>query len=790
MPEPVHVSEFDLQPHPRILPMLGEINLQQWSCIAELVDNAVDAFLNVIRAGVALANPEVHVTLPTTDSPNARIQVRDNGPGMDPTTLENAVRAGWTGNDPISNLGMFGMGFNIATARLGTTTRIWTTRQGDTEWCGLDIDFDRLVRQRHFRTPRLTRPKIDPVERGTEVTIEHLKPEQRAWFSRTANRSKLVKQLERVYSSMLRPNGVPLSFRLYINGTQARGHSHCIWGGEATAREVQTSRYGLVNAYQTIDRRLPDRPFCALCWQWLSAGEQNCPACGSSENVVQRQRHVHGWLGIQRFLSSNDYGIDFLRHGRKIEIANKDLFSWTSDGVQEEEYPIDDPRHRGRIVGEIHVDHCRVTYTKDRFDRNDPAWEEMLRIIRGEGPLRPDKAGELGFGANNSPLFLLFQAFRRSSPKPKVAGCYAKLLIVPDNDRAEEMAKHFFAGEPQYQTDAKWWELIEEADRALLTPQPTGAEGASAGLEGFGPDTTRGGAAGGATGIAPQPEAPPAQPPQRTAIAHLTREYHDELTRFRWNVQAFDVEASDPDLGDADRPWRLTTTASGLSIFLVNSSHPAFRSSTLTPLDGLLAELAWHAMDFQRGNPGNATFADVLASLRERYAVTHKLDPVALSAEAVATLTATARSLANNVDAADSAALFDELSPAEREAVLRRMASRSVGNPQQTISAGRFLEYAPRKTLLTFFERHPELFLDGRYWDTPYASLDYGETGPTEEARSQVVRHYGGLLADAIWLAEQDPGDLADMSRARLVRAALAIELLSPSGVEAQEGTS
>jgi len=57
---------------------------------------------------------------------------------------------------------MFGMGFNIATARLGTITRVWTTRPGDTEWVGLEINFDLLIQQRHFRTPMLTRPKIDP----------------------------------------------------------------------------------------------------------------------------------------------------------------------------------------------------------------------------------------------------------------------------------------------------------------------------------------------------------------------------------------------------------------------------------------------------------------------------------------------------------------------------------------------------------------------------------------------------------------------------------------------------
>ena len=38
-------SDFDLRPDPRILPMLGEINLDQWQALAELVDNAVDGFL-------------------------------------------------------------------------------------------------------------------------------------------------------------------------------------------------------------------------------------------------------------------------------------------------------------------------------------------------------------------------------------------------------------------------------------------------------------------------------------------------------------------------------------------------------------------------------------------------------------------------------------------------------------------------------------------------------------------------------------------------------------------------
>ena len=776
-PRRISRQEFDLQPHPRILAMLGEINLEQWRCVAELIDNSVDAFINDARRGGGSTAPaEVHVSLPMSENGDGRITVRDTACGMDAATLENAVRAGWTGNDPISNLGMFGMGFNIATARLGTLTRVWTTRRGDREWCGLEIDFAQLMRQKHFKTPRLSKPKKDPQEQGTEITIEHLKPEQRQWFSKAPNRSKINKALGLAYSAMLRPNGVPLAFKLTVNGNLILGKQHCIWGGEAnSSREIRTSRFGVVNAYQPIDIRLTDRPFCSKCWYWLPADEKKCPECGRRDDVVVRQRRVYGWLGIQRFLSTTDYGIDFLRHGRKIEIANKDLFTWHNGEAPELEYPIDDPRHRGRIVGEIHLDHCRAVYTKDRFDRNDPAWEDMVKIVRGEGPLRPDKAAELGVGQNISPLYLLFQAFRRSNPKTRVAGDYARLLVVPDNDLAEEMAERFYSGDPEYQTDVKWWTLVEEADRRQLTPNPSPTSaGNSGGLDDFG------GAQAGTNGASTTASTPPPAP-TRFSIPSLSRQYRDDATDQKWDIKAFRAERTDPDLQDRNRPWRLTANADGTHQFLLDPSHPIFQSATMTPLDALVSELAWAAMDFQRGTPSNATFATVLAGLRDRYAGIHKLDPPSLAGEAGLTLSAIARSVSTAIGGKGGKKLFDELSKDEQTQIQQRMAVRSVKKPQKMIEDGQFLDFAPRKSLIRFVERHPDLFFDGKYWDAGYASLDYGKDAATKEARSGVLRYYTALLSDAVWLAEQDPADLSQATRARILRSALALELLVPA---------
>jgi hypothetical protein len=64
-------SDFNLEPDPRVLPMLGEINIDQWRCVAELVDNAVDGFLKESRAGSSIAGAKVDVHLPQADAPTA-----------------------------------------------------------------------------------------------------------------------------------------------------------------------------------------------------------------------------------------------------------------------------------------------------------------------------------------------------------------------------------------------------------------------------------------------------------------------------------------------------------------------------------------------------------------------------------------------------------------------------------------------------------------------------------------------------------------------------------------------
>ena len=778
-------EEFDLKPEPRVLPMLGEINLPQWRCIAELVDNSVDGFLNESRSGNAVANARVDVYLPKATS-SAELRIIDNGPGMTPDQLEKAVRAGWSGNNPIDNLGLFGMGFNVATARLGSVTEVWTTRRGESERHGIRIDFDKLRQQRHFRTPHLRGPKSDPEQHGTEIIIKKLKPEQRLWLSKSYNQLKVRKLLAQAYSSMLRPDGSPICFSLLVNRKRVEAQYHCVWDESRT-----TQRSGnYINAIINIDNPLTDRHYCINCMAWIDDDEiegNACPRCSELDSIVKRNRKVYGWIGIQRYLHETEYGIDFIRNGRKIEIANKDLFYWTDLEsteleTKQREYPIDDQRNRGRIVGEIHVDHCRVGFAKDHFDRTDSAWEDMIRIVRGAGPLRPEIAKENNYGPNDSPLGLLFSAFRRSSPQSKTAGAYRRLLLAKDNTKACDMAALFHKGEVEYKDDAKWWELVEAADNELLFGQSGTGDDTPTGDTDDLPVGLLGDAAGGSDSAESAEDSYKTPSPTRTEYSVLNGLYSHTNANCKWEVKAFKVDPDDPELPDG-APWTLIMgdIPTRTHYFLFNPQHKIFQSITIKPRDALLMQLSFMTAEQNHSNltVDDIDFSEIFADFRSSYGDDFEFNPETLPSEALSVLGDIAIGLTSNCPDKEKESLYSSLSADEKKAVMSALASKNI-QPKSVIGNGRFLALAPFTILQSKISERPDLCFDGKIWDTPYVNIDYQNSQISAETRERTLIYYLSLVSDAIWLSQQDVDSLTSSHRSEVIRAAMAIQILRP----------
>lgn len=482
----------DITPHPRILRMLGEIAFQPHKCIGELIDNSIDGFLNQ-RPVPMSRDPEIAIQVPhknEIESGRGRIVVEDNGPGMVFERMVDAARAGYSHNSPVDNLGLFGMGFNIATARLGRTTQLRSGVEGDDRWSIIEIDLNALQQRQSFRiSPRFELKR--PNEHGTRITINNLRQEQAVQIAagipgRTLRSvSGLRNWIGRTYARYVRdaiPGYGDSRLRILVGGVPAKPYRWCVWGKDRYVEVGPANRTGeteQICAVQEFNEVLGGGDYCTTCLAWMPPDlpeTEVCVFCGQ-ETLIQRVRRMKGWIGIQRHLDEVEFGIDFLRNGRAILQWDKRVFSWTNPntGQTEIEYPIDERRGGpGRIVGEVEIDHVPVHYQKDSFEVEHPLWHEVIEKLRGLSPLRPVVASRRNFAVNQSLLAPIYRGFNRTrreeggrlqGSERSRRGPWARDLII-NQDTALTYHARFLQEDPGYQSDQKWYDWMMTTDLA------------------------------------------------------------------------------------------------------------------------------------------------------------------------------------------------------------------------------------------------------------------------------------------------------------------------------------
>jgi hypothetical protein len=761
----------DITPSPRILKVLGDIEFEPWQCAAELVDNSFDEFLRIKRAELAWNEPfEVSLTLPPVDqdSADAAVLARDNGRGMSLDQVTNAARAGWTANDPFSKLGLFGMGFNVATARLGRVTRILTTRSGDADWVGIEIDLDRIGPD--FAAPVIRASKSSPAEHGTRVEVRDL--DQRAdWLRRSGNQRKLRDTLGGVYSYLLDQEG----FRLSVNDVRVKPVRHCVWSSErAVARRGET-----IPAVIEIDKPLADRAVCHACATWQDVHNERCDECGNNDLEV-RERRISGWVGIQRYLDPKEFGVDFLRNGRKILRFYKGIFQWRDpDDPSDQgdtEYPIELPANQGRLVGEIHLDHVPVIYTKDAFDTSDKGWRDAIRTIRGDGPLLPEAAKRMGI-ENNSPLARLHRGYRRNDP--------GKNYLTPGNGKTRidtpDWNKKFHAGDASYQDDTKWWEAVVRHDEIVAAAKRAKDERERAAAEGL-DDPTRefedgagaeqaesGDEEAAATGPKTERERVDALMQKATAIPELDAQFSAAGIPGRpVKLKAYEVRDGRVETAEGKRtPVWLAPKRGGSFAAFVDLAHPHFREYDDDPADIVLMEIAQHLIARTQGPA--PPISSVFASLKERYLASRTIDQAKLVAAATQLLRdlkdRMVTCVADNPERPWENALNDAERHFTRDRIVRVL---KTANPDPAVADGSYLRLVPDGVIPRIVEEWPEAFFDELLFEAPYKEVE------SSSARRQTVAMATGYLDDVAWLADAPQTS----SREQLIRARLSLQLL------------
>ncbi|MBR4676070.1 MAG: ATP-binding protein [Victivallales bacterium] len=790
-------NTLDITPNPRILRSLGEIPFQIWQCIAELIDNSIDAFLSDKSRPYDDAERKIIVNW-TSDSAAASkrtIEVVDNARGMSITQLQNAVRAGYTSNDPIGNLGLFGMGFNISTARLGEVTRIETTRSGDPEWIGIEIDFQKLISSKKFDVPIFTRLKRDHKESGTRITISRLK---HGILSELPNKENEIRQrLEVVYSPLLNTQNISI----VIRGKQLRARNHCVWS------ESRYVRYNDQNvaARISIDRNLGDALFDTErnCYLTGDEAEKYYQALqeGKSlpDNIVERSKRLTGWLGIQRYADTNDFGIDFVRNGRKILVSDKSLFQYENPitGQKEQQYPIElGSTIGGRIVGELNVDYLLPTYQKNDFDRSDNSWAQTVDAICGVGPFLPKSRKALGFDEHTtSPLGILANAYRRADKG-------TKCLFAP-NDIAKRFAMEFKKGMRDYLDDTLWWKAAQEEDQKQNTggsrstavntgdtpsddisnylggePSPTGTAPTNAQVS---DNNTKG------KGSSSKPTIQ--QPPQliletskldeliqrSTPVNQLTgRDYRFGNTG-SLNVRAYELNQGKILYRGERKPCFFMSDGIDCD-FIYDPTHPLLSQFPFSPKMLLLSYLA----EKLKARDSLPDIVSVYAELVETTMQDSKIDRQSLQDRATSAFELLREKLSHALKskAREVVDCIHESTGEVEETVTNIIQSNNaLLVPFQDKDAAGFdaIDYVPPKTLYRLVERFSEDVFDGKALATPYMSIQLSDPNATHRAREESKDRTLSFIKDALRVVS---GYSQKVQKNELTRASLSVDFL------------
>ncbi len=759
----MNLNTLDITPTPRILRTLGEIPFQTWQCIAELVDNSIDAFLSNSayedrerRIIVAWSSDSVGATART-------IEITDNAVGMSIDQLQDAVRAGYTSNDPIGNLGLFGMGFNIATARLGEETTILSTRSGDAEWIGVKIDFQKLIDTKKFDAPIIRKSKSDLEESGTQITISKLKA---GILSELSNKESEIRQrLELIYTPLLSNQDIAI----IVRGKQLRPRNYCVWS------ESRYVRYNNQNvaARISIDRSLGSALFdlSRNCYLSQNEAEEYYTAMQEGEafptHIVEREKRLTGWLGIQRYADPNDFGIDFIRNGRKILISDKTFFQYENPLTLQKElqYPVElGTSIGGRIVGELNVDYLLPTYQKNDFDRTDISWAQTIEAICGVGPFLPKSRKAMGFIEDNiSPLCMLVNAYRRVDKG-------TKCLFAP-NDLAKKYAIEFRRGTRDYLDDTKWWKAAQEEDQkngvgvGATEVNPGSSPSDDIGTY-LGVSVTDGTADSGAnvtvttlsTGTAPSsttytvPETSSMDDLLQKSVPdqQLTGRHYPFGRSSSLNIRAYKLTQGEIKQNGERKPCHFNSEGIDCD-FVYDPSHPLLVQYPVTPKMLLLQYMA-EKLKARDSLPDVVSVYSALVAVSMEDA---RIDRQALVDRATSAFELLREKLLHALcgRAADVVKCIHE-STGEVEETVANIINTNHGLliPFQDATAAGFgaIEFVPPKTLYRLVDRFPEEVFDGKAFSTPYLNICLRDNNATQRAREDSKDRILSFIKDAL----------------------------------------
>ena len=740
-PNPAVLNEIDITPTPDILSMLGNVELASELCICEIIDNSIDAFDDTPLKSAISGEPraKVKITLPSTSRTNFTkddlLVIEDNAKGMTFDELRNSIKAGYSSKNNDSKggkLGLFGMGFNVATARLGNLIKVKTATKDSDEFIEVTMNFMELKRTNSFNTPlkRIPKKPDEMNTQGTTVTISDLNIER---IRPLYQRAKIQSFLGRVYSNVMEKKEI----EIYFSDAPCKSYQHCRWG---KVRTGASSKHGNVKAVIDIDEVIDEKNYCSACSNWLADNEKSCSNCQSMGIVSKRERRIKGWVGVQRFFSKNEFGIDLLRNGRVIEQLNKDFFYWESpEGEIQLEYPVDGHETKGRLIGVLDISFVSLSdYKKTSFDKTTKDWIDVLNHVRGDGPMRPNKAKDYNFPLNDSPLGKLFGAFRKTTPTIQnlVPKNHITKQAIITHEAIADLKSRFFAGETGYTDDHKWWDLVNAGyKKGGATPDPFGPDKP---FEPFEPTELK---------PQPQPDIYPKPDIPKEECEFLSNDYEiPELKNYVVKVIAEKVL-------DGSEISDFTVRAEGTVLYFTYwPDSLLFTETLLQPADFLINELAFQLHTVSLNEVSKIPITRIELTLRKHYFP--DLYPTKDRVSGLVNILQEdmrehLRSKAGDYEVRTP--LFANSDLENIKARFQKNEHKSDHQIEDLINKGDFINYASFNTVKVIICDKPHLIFDGKFFEKVIHEAD--RYNPETVRLSDALESY---LNDVEWFIENE----------------------------------
>ena len=236
---------FDFTPDPRVLIALTQTPILPLDALCELIDNSIDSFTNSNLYGIKIEHPTIWIDLPKRGELDAGfgvVRIKDNGPGMTTEQAEKAIKAGYSGNNSIDTLGLFGMGFNISTGKMGIVTKFTTARKEDDFCTKTTIDLEQINETRDYIIQAEQNDKPLNFESGTQIEISRWWPEGHAnhgfiYKLVGYGMKKIREEIGRRYATILRDGKI----QILVNKEQCVAYEHCVCDSK---RYVQHQKLG------------------------------------------------------------------------------------------------------------------------------------------------------------------------------------------------------------------------------------------------------------------------------------------------------------------------------------------------------------------------------------------------------------------------------------------------------------------------------------------------------------------------------------------------------------------